>query len=106
MNIKIEVKPPIMAPPPVPRPKVKQEDNTSAIKQERTSIDTHKECSKGNCIVDNRVTNCPISDIPPIPDNKIKQEDKSERKRPLDESPSESPVKIFRVSEHLGEMPK
>jgi hypothetical protein len=91
MNTENEVKPPTMAPP--------------QVKQEKTSISTHQECSKTNCIVENRVTNCPISELPPVPDNEIKQEDKSTKKRPLDESPSESPVKIFRVSEHIGECP-
>jgi len=100
MNTENEVKPPTMAP-----PQVKQEDITPVVKQEKTSIDTHKECSKTNCSVENRVTNCPISELPPVPDNEIKQEDKSTKKRPLDESPSESPIKIFRVSEHIGECP-
>jgi hypothetical protein len=104
MNTENEVKPPTMAP-----PSVKQEDIAPVVKQEKTSINTHKECSKGNCMVGNRVTNCPISELPPIPDNQIKQENKSERKRPLAESPAESsaesPVKIFRVSEHIGKCP-
>ena len=37
--------------------------------------------------------------------NEIKQEDKSTKKRSLDESSSESPFKIFKVSEHIGECP-
>ena len=38
-------------------------------------------------------------------DDEIKQEHKSSKKRPLGDSPSESPLKIFKVSEHIGECP-
>ena len=72
MNTENEVKPPTMAPP--------------LVKQEKTSINTHQECSKAHCSVENRVTNCQISELPPSPNNKIKQETKSEIKTPLDES--------------------
>ena len=75
MNIKNEVKPPTMEPPLVPTRKIKEEPD---IKKE-----------------------------PDI--NEIKKEDQSKKKRPLDESssesPSESPIKMFRVSEHIGECP-
>jgi len=37
--------------------------------------------------------------------DEIKQEDKLSKKRSLDDSSSESPLKIFKVSEHIGECP-
>jgi len=69
MNIKNEVKPPIMDPPLVPTRKIKEEPDI----------------------------------------NKNKEEEQSKKKRPLDDSEDgssfESPIKMFRVSEHIGECP-